>query len=139
MNSISTCLLFVGDQAGKAEEAITLYTSVFANSKIGEMERFGANDPDGETEGLLRVARFTLNGVEHVAMDSSLGHKFTFTPATSFLVECESEAEFEKAHQALVEGGFELMPPDDYGFSQKFVWLNDRYGVSWQLNLAGSS
>lgn len=136
MNSISTCLLFVGDQAGKAEEAITLYISVFADSEITSIERYGADDGDGETEGLIKAARFTLNGAEHVAMDSSLRHEFTFTPATSFLVECESKAEFERAHQALSHGGLELMPPDDYGFSQKFVWLNDRYGVSWQLNLA---
>ncbi len=136
MNSISTCLLFVGDQAGKAEEAITLYISVFADSEITSIERYGADDGDGETEGLIKAARFTLNGVEHVAMDSSLRHKFAFTPAMSFLVECESKAEFERAHQALSDGGLELMPPDDYGFSQKFVWLNDRYGVSWQLNLA---
>ena len=136
MKSISTCLLFVGDQAGKAEEAMTLYTSVFANSEITNIERHSADNSDGETEGQVRVAQFTLNGVEHVAMDSSLGHKFTFTPASSLLVECESGAEFEKAHQALVDGGFELMPPDDYGFGQKFTWLNDRYGVSWQLKLA---
>jgi predicted 3-demethylubiquinone-9 3-methyltransferase (glyoxalase superfamily) len=136
VNSIKTCLLFVGDQAGKAEEAITLYTSVFAGSEISSIERFGANDKDGETEGLVRAAKFTLNGVEHVAMDSSLGHKFTFTPAMSLLVECESKAEFESAYQSLLDGGVELMPPDDYGFSQRFVWLNDRYGVSWQLNLA---
>jgi predicted 3-demethylubiquinone-9 3-methyltransferase (glyoxalase superfamily) len=136
VNSISTCLLFVGDQAGKAEEAITLYTSVFAGSEITSIERYGADDGDGETEGSIKAAKFTLNGVEHVAMDSSLRHEFTFTPATSFLVECESKAEFERTYQALSDGGVELMPPDDYGFSQKFVWLNDRYGVSWQLNLA---
>jgi predicted 3-demethylubiquinone-9 3-methyltransferase (glyoxalase superfamily) len=136
VKSILTCLLFVGDQAGKAEEAITLYTSVFAGSEITSIERYGADDGDGETEGSIKAARFTLNGVEHVAMDSSLRHEFAFTPAMSFLVECESKAEFESAYQALSDGGVELMPPDDYGFSQKFVWLNDRYGVSWQLNLA---
>jgi len=136
MNSIKTFLLFVGDQAGKAEEAITLYTSVFAGSEIGSIERYGTNDADGETEGFVRTVKFTLNGVEHVAMDSSLGHAFTFTPAMSLFVECESKAEFEKAYQALSDGGVDLMPPDDYGFSQRFVWINDRYGVSWQLNLA---
>ena len=135
MKSILTSLLFVGDQAGKAEEAITLYTSVFSGSEITSIERYGANDEDGETEGLVKAAKFTLNGVEHVAMDSSLGHEFTFTPAMSLLVECESKAEFEQTYQALSDGGVDLMPPDDYGFSQRFVWLNDRYGVSWQLNL----
>ncbi len=136
MNSILTCLLFVSDQAGKAEEAITLYTTVFAGSEITSIERYGADNGDGETEGSIKAARFTLNGVEHVAMDSRRRHEVTFTPATSFLVECESKAEFEKTYQALSDGGVELMPPDDYGFSKKFVWLNDRYGVSWQLNLA---
>ena len=70
-----------------------------------------------------------------MAMDSFLDHKFNFTPSMSLYIECESEREIEEIFQALGDGGSELMPLDNYGFSKKFGWLNDRYGVSWQLNL----
>lgn len=134
MNSIATCLLFLGEQAGKAEEAITLYTSVFQKSEIVSVEKYGAAEND--KEGLVKIAKFLLNGVEFMAMDSSLDHQFTFTPAVSLYVECESLGEIERAYWLLLDGGSELMPLDDYGMGQRFGWLNDRYGVSWQLNLA---
>ena len=60
---------------------------------------------------------------------------FTFTPAISLFVECEDEAELDTAFARLSDGGAALMPPGDYGFSRKFAWLADRFGVSWQLNL----
>ncbi len=125
--------MFVGEQAGKAEEAITFYTSLFRNSKIVSIERYGADEH--EPEGSVKVAKFTLNGVEHRAIDSHLEHQFTFTPAISLFVECESMAELKEVHQALTDQGSELMPLDDYGFSKQFSWVSDRYGVSWQLNL----
>ncbi|MBT5874623.1 MAG: VOC family protein, partial [Candidatus Latescibacteria bacterium] len=58
-----------------------------------------------------------------------------FTPAISFFVECESESELDGAFKSLSDAGSVLMPPDNYGFSTKFTWVNDRFGVSWQLNL----
>ncbi len=134
MKSIATFLMFVGDQAGKAEEAITIYTSLFDNSEIMSIERYGTNE--NEPEGSVKLARFTLNGVEHMAMDSTLSHEFTFTPSVSLYVECESSTEIEAAYNALVDKGQALMPLGDYGFSQKFGWVSDRYGVSWQLNLS---
>lgn len=63
-------------------------------------------------------------------------HDFTFTPSISLFVECESEMELEVAYQALSAGGELLMPLDNYGFSTRFGWVNDRFGVSWQLNLS---
>ena len=60
---------------------------------------------------------------------------FAFTPSSSLFVTCESEAEFDRLSAALTEDGEVLMPPDNYGFSRKFAWVNDRFGVSWQLNL----
>lgn len=126
--------MFVGDQAGKAEEAITLYTSVFQNSDIVNIEKYGSGEND--KEGLVKIAKFTLNGIEFMAMASSLDHQFTFTPSVSLFVECESLEEIERAYRTLIDGGSELMPLDNYGIGQQFGWLNDRYGVSWQLNLA---
>lgn len=61
--------------------------------------------------------------------------QFTFTPSMSIFVDCENEAESNQAFQQLSEGGKVLMPLDNYGFSKKFGWVSDRFGVSWQLNL----
>jgi predicted 3-demethylubiquinone-9 3-methyltransferase (glyoxalase superfamily) len=134
MQKTRTRLTFVGDKAGKAEEAMQFYTSLFKNSSMRVLERWGAaSAPD--KEGTIKNATFTLDGLEYMAMDSAHEHAFTFTPAMSIFVECESEDELETFYKALSEGGVALMPLDNYGFSKKFGWVNDRYGVSWQLNL----
>jgi predicted 3-demethylubiquinone-9 3-methyltransferase (glyoxalase superfamily) len=62
-------------------------------------------------------------------------HAFTFTPAFSFFVDCESEEELKRLYAALSADGATLMPLGNYGFSRQFAWVNDRFGVSWQLNL----
>ncbi|KEF32858.1 PhnB protein [Marinobacter nitratireducens] len=134
MKSIKTSLMFVGEKAGKAEEAIKFYTSLFPDSEIIDLQRYEAGEH--EPEGSAKMARFTISGTEFMALDSHLDHPFTFTPSMSLYVECESMSEIEKAFRALAEGGSELMPLDNYGFSQKFGWLKDKYGVSWQLNLS---
>jgi predicted 3-demethylubiquinone-9 3-methyltransferase (glyoxalase superfamily) len=87
-------------------------------------------------EGSVKRADFTLAGQPVICIDSPAKHAFTFTPSMSLFVECEDEAEFDTAFALLAEGGKLLMPPDNYGFSRKFGWLNDRFGVSWQLNLS---
>lgn len=134
MKSITTSLMFVGAHAGKAEEAINFYTALFKNSKIIDIQRYagGEHEPEGST----KLARFSINGTELRAQDSHLEHNFSFTPAMSLYVECESSSEITEAFRALADGGAELMPLGDYGFSQKFGWVNDKYGVSWQLNLS---
>lgn len=71
--------------------------------------------------------------VEEVMAASPAKHAFTFTPSVSLFVGCADEAELDKALAALSEGGGVLMPPNNYGFSRKFTWVNDRFGVSWQL------
>ncbi len=134
MQKITTFLMFVGPVAGKAEEAIMLYTSLFENSRIIHLQRRGPND-FGEPEGSVEHAIFTLNGQEFMASDSSAGHAFNFTPSMSLFVRCDSEAEIDAVYARLSEGGQVLMPLDQYPFGRKFCWLNDRYGVSWQLIL----
>lgn len=118
---ISTYLMF----EGRAKEAVTLYLSLFPNSRLIE----------SQTHGGSTLYRFALNGVEYRALDSETPHAFTFTPAMSLFVDCDSESDLDRAWAALSEGGSPLMPLGNYGFSQKFGWLNDRFGVSWQLNL----
>lgn len=127
-------LMFVGDVFGKAEEAISLYTGLFPNSRIVRIEKYGPGELG--PEGSVKRALFVINGQEHMAMDSAAPHAFTFTPAVSFFVNCESIAELDGFIAALAQGGKMLMEPANYGFSQKFAWLNDRYGVSWQFNCA---
>lgn len=118
---------------GQAEEAMQLYVSVIPDSKVLEVQRYGPDGPGAE--GSVMLGRFSLGGVLVLCTDSTIHHGFTFTPSTSLFVTCTSEAELEQIVAALSEGGKFLMPLDNYGFSRKFAWLNDRYGVSWQLNL----
>ncbi|MCH8490861.1 MAG: VOC family protein [Oceanicaulis sp.] len=134
MKSITTSLMFVGEQAGKAEEAIRFYATLFPNSEVIEIQHYEAGEH--EPEGSVKMARFSINGIEFMALDSYLDHKFSFTPSISLYVECDSLDEIEEAFRTLAEGGSELMPLNNYGFSQQFGWLNDRYGVSWQLNFS---
>ncbi|QUJ69912.1 VOC family protein (plasmid) [Photobacterium sp. GJ3] len=127
VTAVRTHLMFEGD----AEEAINLYTRLFEFSEIKSIDRY----EDGDAAGKIRVAVFTLAGREFMAIDSFVTHQFTFTPAMSVFVDCESIEEFERVYAALSEGGHALMPAENYGFSQRFGWLNDRFGVSWQINL----
>lgn len=133
MTETTPFLMFCGPHGGQAEEAITFYVSLLKNSQIIAVDRYGANEQ--EPEGTVRLARFTLAGREYMAIDSAAEHNFTFTPAFSIFVTCESESELETLYEALSAGGQALMPLDNYGFSRKFGWVNDRYGVSWQVNL----
>jgi predicted 3-demethylubiquinone-9 3-methyltransferase (glyoxalase superfamily) len=80
-------------------------------------------------------ATFTLKGQEFMCIDSNVKHEFSFTPSFSIYVACNSEDEIGTLYQKLNEGGQALMPLGNYGFSKMFGWLNDRFGVSWQLNL----
>ncbi|MEU1039678.1 VOC family protein [Streptomyces sp. NPDC005551] len=126
---ITTFLMFEGN----AEDAMTFYTSVFDDADVVSITRYGANGPG--RPGSVQHATFTLAGEEFMCIDSPAQHDFTFTPAVSLFVQCDSEAELDRLFAALVERGAVLMPLGDYGFSAKFGWVNDRFGVSWQLNL----
>jgi predicted 3-demethylubiquinone-9 3-methyltransferase (glyoxalase superfamily) len=119
---------------GAAEEAMTFYVSLFGDSAITQIERYRPGEMGAE--GTVKVASFTLAGREFICIDSPAKHGFTFTPAMSLFVECENEAELEAAFNRLSDGGNVLMPLDNYGFSTRFGWLTDRFGVSWQLNLS---
>jgi predicted 3-demethylubiquinone-9 3-methyltransferase (glyoxalase superfamily) len=123
-------LMFQGD----AEEAITFYTSLFDDGEVLELTRYEAGQPG--PEGTVHRASFALAGQVFACIDSPVEHAFSFTPSFSIWVETSSEEELERLFAALGEGGQALMPLGEYGFSRRFGWLNDRFGVSWQLNLA---
>lgn len=127
---ITPFLMFTGE----AEEAMTFYTSLFDDGRISDITKFGPEGPG--TEGTVQRARFSLGGQDFMCTDSPPVHDFSFTPSFSIWIETESDTEVEQLFGALIEGGTELMPLASYGFSRRFGWLNDRYGVSWQLNLA---
>ena len=120
---------------GRAEEAMNFYISLFEDGKIDDIRRYGANQPGKERSVML--ARFTVGGQTITCIDSAVSHGFTFTPAFSLFVDCESEDQIAKLTSALSENGNTYMPLDNYGFSRKFAWVSDRFGVSWQLNLPG--
>jgi predicted 3-demethylubiquinone-9 3-methyltransferase (glyoxalase superfamily) len=115
----------------EGEEAAAFYTSIFKNSRAGANVPLGDNVPG--PKGKVMIVEFSLNGQEFVALNG--GPEFRFTPAISFFVTFLSQAELDAAWQQLVDGGSVLMPLQEYPFSQRFGWLNDRYGVSWQLIL----
>lgn len=117
--------------SGKAEEAINLYISLFNNSQINHIKKYGANE--GGAEGTVMHASFVLDGTEYMAIDSPIEHAFSFTPAISIYVTCSSEEEVDRLFSKLSTDGQILMPLDTYPFSKKFGWVADRYGVSWQL------
>jgi predicted 3-demethylubiquinone-9 3-methyltransferase (glyoxalase superfamily) len=102
-----------------AEEAVAFYTSIFPNSSVQQIERYG-KDNSGP-EGTVMLIAFTLNGQAFNALNG--GPVYQFNPAISFLVSCEDQAEVDHYWEHLTEGGQEV----------QCGWLTDKYGVSWQI------
>ena len=126
---ISTFLMF----DGRAEEAVNFYVSLFPGAHIVSIQRYGSSQ--GAFEGKVLTAVFMLGGQRFMCSDSTVKHDFGFTPSVSLFVNVESEEDLDRLFASLSDGGKVLMPLSNYGFSRKFGWLNDRFGVSWQLNL----
>lgn len=118
---ISPCLMFVGEQNGKAQEAMKFYTAQFENSGIDRVERYAAGE--GGTEGAVKHGVFSLDGLKFICMDGGTNHPFTFTEAQSFVVDCKTQEEVDEFWQKLSEGGQE----------SQCGWLKDKYGLSWQI------
>jgi predicted 3-demethylubiquinone-9 3-methyltransferase (glyoxalase superfamily) len=104
---------------GKAEEAMNFYVSIFKNSKAGSITRYGEEGPG--PKGTVMVATFRLDGQEFVALNG--GPQFTFTPAVSFVVNCESQEEVDHFWEKLSAGGEKI----------QCGWLKDKFGLSWQV------
>jgi predicted 3-demethylubiquinone-9 3-methyltransferase (glyoxalase superfamily) len=126
---VTPFLMFTGD----AEHAIQLYTSLFDDARLLTLTRFGA-DGTG-VAGTVQQATFSIAGQVFRCFDSPPVHAFTFTPSFSIFVDVSSAEELDRLFAGLSEDGAVLMPLGDYGFSRRFGWVNDRFGVSWQLNL----
>jgi len=114
-------MMFVGENAGKAEEAMKFYTSIFDDSKIQGISRYEKGE--GDVEGHIKHAQFNLGKYVMMAMDSSMDNQFSFNEAISLVVECETQEEIDYYWNKLTEGGEESM----------CGWCKDKYGVSWQV------
>jgi predicted 3-demethylubiquinone-9 3-methyltransferase (glyoxalase superfamily) len=104
---------------GKAEEAMNFYVSIFKNSKVGSVTRYGEAGPG--PKGTVMSATFELDGQDFFALNG--GPHFTFSPAISFFVNCETQQEVDELWERLSEGGEK----------QRCGWLKDKYGLSWQI------
>ncbi|MDQ8021426.1 MAG: VOC family protein [Moraxellaceae bacterium] len=126
---ITTFLMF----QGQAEAAMTFYVSLFERSRIASIRRYGPGEAG--KEGTVQVAIFELNGEALMCIDSPVEQPFCFNPAISLFVSCDDEEETDRLFAALSEGGEIKMPLQEYPFARRFAWVQDRFGVSWQLNL----
>lgn len=126
---ISPLLMF----DGMAEDAVQFYVSVFADLEVVDLERYSADD--GVLAGLMKRCILQIGELSFIVIDSPVKHEFSFTPAFSLHIECVDEQEIEGLYEHLAQQGKILMPLNNHGFSRLFAWVNDRYGVSWQLNL----
>lgn len=119
---ITPIIMFVGDVCGKAEDAVLLYTSIFKNSSVGNFFRYTDSElPD--KAGSVKYVPFELEHIAFGAMDSAHKHKFSFSEATSFLINCTDQAE--------IDYYWERLSADTN--AEQCGWLKDKYGVSWQV------
>jgi predicted 3-demethylubiquinone-9 3-methyltransferase (glyoxalase superfamily) len=125
--------IFLMFQGGKAEEALRFYAETVPDTRIVSLERFGPQGPG--PEGTVLRAHAVIAGMPVMAHDSFITHAFNFTPSISFFVDCDDEAQIDALAAILLEDGQALMPLGSYGWSRKFGWISDRFGISWQLNL----
>ena len=115
MNKITPFLWFNGN----AEEAMNFYVSIFKNSKVGRVSRYGEAGPG--PKGSVMSCTFTLNGQEFFALNG--GPQYQFTPAISFFVDCETQKEVDELWEKLSAGGSK----------DRCGWLRDKFGLSWQI------
>ncbi len=118
---------------GNADEAMQLYVSAIPGSAILQVERYAGTTPDSQSK--VRLGAFSLAGQTVLCTDSPVKHDFSFTPASSLFVTCDTAQQLDDLAALLSANGTVLMPLDAYDFSPRFTWIADRFGVSWQLSL----
>lgn len=121
---------------GRAEEALAFYAEVLPDASVSFLHRWPEGGP---APGKVWLAELTVAGTCIRLADSPMPHAFGFTPAISVFLELDDAAAVDAVAACVLEGGQALMPPGDYGFSERFAWVQDRFGVSWQLNAGGAT
>lgn len=119
----------------QAEDAAAFYTSIFPQSKVGDITRYGKEgfEIHGRPENSVMTVEFELSGQRFVGING--GPLFAFNPSISFFVVCETMEETDETWNRLVEGGTALMPLQQYDWSEKYGFLTDKFGLSWQIGL----
>ena len=119
-HKITPCLWFDGN----AEQAANFYVSVFKNSKITNIARYGdaGSDVSGQPEGSVMTVEFELDGQEFLGLNG--GPNFKFTEAVSFIINCDSQEEVDRFWTTLTANG---------GAESQCGWLKDKFGLSWQV------
>lgn len=117
----------------QAEEAADFYTAVFRNSEVWKVTRYldVGQEIHGMEAGTVMSVDFTLEGYHFTALNG--GPVFTFNPSISFMVHCPVKEEVDELWENLSGGGTTLMPLDAYPFSERYCWIQDKYGLSWQV------
>ena len=133
LNTDKSIASFLTFQNNNAEQAMMFYINLFNNSKIIEIQRYKKKELG--KEGSIKMAKFMINGSLFICSDSYIKHNWDFTPAISIFIETKSDAEIQKLFKSLSKGGKIMMPLKNYGFSKKFGFIEDQFGISWQLNL----
>lgn len=131
---MTSAVPFLMFQDGKGRPAMDFYLATLPNSHVVEVEEFDESGPG--PAGTIKRGVYEIAGQRVMIHESFVSHAFNFTPSFSFFVNCDSEAEFDRLCAALSKGGEVMMPPGAYGWSRKFAWVADRFGVSWQLEWA---
>lgn len=120
---ITPSLLFVGQQHGRAGDALQTYSSIFKNAYTDGILLYGDGDPGGAA-GTVQHAQFSLDGCKFMVMDNSGPHEFQFNEAVSFVISCETQEEVDYYWEKLIADG---------GQAGQCAWLKDKFGVSWQV------
>ena len=137
----TTFLTFVGEQCGKAQEALDFYTAIFPNSKIKSIIKYSKGEEGGSPD-LIKYGVFSLNGIDYMVAESNYNHAWSFTPGVSILVSDTSETLVQTLFDQLSSNKGQIMVPldnyhgeGDYGFGKKFGWCQDQWGINWQFVL----
>jgi predicted 3-demethylubiquinone-9 3-methyltransferase (glyoxalase superfamily) len=125
MTKLNTFLMFEGN----ANEAIQTYVDLIPGTVVTSMVQYEA----GPSNGQVQKAHVSIGGQEVIFIDSPIEHDFTFSNSTSFFLTCDASEQIETLFEGLSQNGSVLMPLAEYPFAEKFTWLNDKFGVSWQL------
>lgn len=113
---------------GRCAEAMEFYAAILPDTRILSLDR--------KPDGTVAMARLSIAGLEIMANDSPPVHDFDFTPSTSTFLGVDDPGQVDALAVALSADGKVMMPANDYGFSRRFAWVQDRFGVSWQINAA---